>query len=67
MDEISLNKNEILKIQQNRGQYLMIDYATNVLPGQYSRGYKDLNDDWFFEIFFDIVPFIIGSNMNIGG
>ena len=28
----------------------MIDYATDVNPGISSEGYKDLIDDWFFEV-----------------
>ena len=30
----SLNKEEILSYQQNRDPYLMIDYATEVVPGE---------------------------------
>ena len=30
---LSLNKEQILKIQNNEGQYLMIDYADEVIPG----------------------------------
>ena len=47
-----LNKKEILKIQKNRGDYLMIDEVTNVTPGESSEGYKYLNDDWFFKFHF---------------
>ena len=29
----------------------MIDYATEVIPGESSKGYKDLNkDEWFFKV-----------------
>ena len=46
-----LDINQILKVQQNKPPYLMIDYATNVIPGKYSEGYKDLKDDeWFFKV-----------------
>lgn len=47
---MQLDLNQILEIQQNRPPYLMMDYATNVIPGISSEGYKDLNDDWFFDV-----------------
>ena len=47
---MELNKSQILDIQQNRDPYLMMDYVTNVEPGISSEGYKDLIDDWFFEV-----------------
>ena len=28
----------------------MMDYVTDVKPGISSEGYKDLIDDWFFEV-----------------
>ena len=44
-------KNKILEIQQNRDPYLMIDHATEVIPGERSKGYKILNEDeWFFKV-----------------
>ena len=47
----SLNKEEILSYQQNRDPYLMIDYATEVVPGVSANGYKILNnDEWFFKV-----------------
>ena len=51
MRKISLNLKEILEYQQNRNPYLFIDYATEVIPGVSSKGYKDLkNDEWFFKV-----------------
>ena len=51
MKKIVLNKKEIYEYQQNREPYLMIDFATEVIPGESSKGYKDLkNDEWFFEV-----------------
>jgi len=47
---MELNKKDILEYQQNRPPYLMIDHATNVIPGISSEGYKDLKDDWFFKV-----------------
>ena len=48
--KIKLNKKEILEFQKNRPPYLMIDCATEILPGKYANGYKELtNDEWFFK------------------
>ena len=55
--KIRLNKKEILEIQKNRPPYLMIDYATEILPGKYANGYKELkNDEWFFKPHFEGDP-----------
>ena len=37
----SLNKDEIYEYQQNREPYLMIDFVTEVVPGESAKGYKD--------------------------
>ena len=42
---ISLNKKQILDFQQNKPPYLMIDEATEIIPGKYSSGYKKLNSE----------------------
>ena len=48
---MKLNKEEILKYQQNRPPYLMIDFVDDVVPGKSARGYKDLKEDeWFFKV-----------------
>ena len=48
---MELNYNKIIEIQHNRPPYLMMDYATNVVPGKLSEGYKDLkSDEWFFKV-----------------
>ena len=50
MKAITLDKKKILEYQQNRDPYLMIDYATEVIPGVSSNGYKDFkNDEWFLK------------------
>ena len=47
MKKYSLDKKKIEKIQKNRDPYLMIDYASDVIPGISANGYKDLkNDEW---------------------
>ena len=51
MMKFSLNKNEIYEYQQNREPYLMIDYVTEVIPGQSANGFKNLKkDEWFFKV-----------------
>ena len=50
MRKLILDKKKILMYQQNRDPYLMMDYVTDVKPGISSEGYKDLIDDWFFEV-----------------
>tara|TARA_B100001123_G_C14944457_1_gene881077 strand:- start:200 stop:661 length:462 start_codon:yes stop_codon:yes gene_type:complete len=51
MKPFSLNLDEILKYQQNRYPFLMIDYVDEVLPGSYANGYKMLKEDeWFFKV-----------------
>jgi len=51
MKKIVLDKTGILDYQKNREPYLMIDYATEIIPGQISKGYKDLKEgEWFFKV-----------------
>ena len=48
---MELDKKKILEYQQNREPYLLIDHATEVVPGISSNGYKFLkNDEWFFKV-----------------
>ena len=47
MKKLILDKKGIYEYQQNREPYLMIDYASEVIPGVSSKGYKDLKkDEW---------------------
>tara|TARA_B100002052_G_C15595040_1_gene468386 strand:- start:201 stop:677 length:477 start_codon:yes stop_codon:yes gene_type:complete len=49
--KLILDKESILEYQKNRDPFLMIDYATEVIPGKSSIGFKDLKtDEWFFEV-----------------
>ena len=49
--KLQLDKKKILEYQKNRDPFLMIDEATDVLPGKSSNGYKDLKvDEWFFKV-----------------
>ena len=51
MKKIVLDKEGIYEYQQNREPYLMIDYATEVMPGKSAKGYKNLTkDEWFFKV-----------------
>lgn len=48
---LNLDKDQIKEFQQNREPYLMIDHATEVIPGESSKGYKILKEDeWFFKV-----------------
>ena len=42
MKSFSLDKQGIYEYQQNREPYLLIDYASEIIPGVSSKGYKDL-------------------------
>jgi len=51
MKPLELDKEKILEYQQNRLPYLMIDYATEVIPGISAKGFKELpEDEWFFKV-----------------
>ena len=51
MKKLQLDKNEIYEYQQNREPYLMIDFATEIVPGKSAKGYKYLSkDEWFFKV-----------------
>lgn len=45
----SLNAEELKKYQPNTYPFLLIDRVTEVLPGKYAKGYKNLtNNEWYF-------------------
>ncbi len=49
--KIRLDKKGILEYQQNRDPYLLIDEATEIIPGKSAKGFKVLKkDEWFFEV-----------------
>ena len=51
MKKLVLDLSGIKKYQQNREPYLMIDYATEVIPGKSSKGFKMLKEnEWFFKV-----------------
>tara|TARA_B100000767_G_scaffold266013_1_gene282804 strand:- start:476 stop:928 length:453 start_codon:yes stop_codon:yes gene_type:complete len=48
---MKLNKRQIIQIQKNRDPYLLMDYATKVIPGKSVEGYKILKKkEWFFKV-----------------
>ena len=48
---MKLNKRQIIQIQKNRDPYLLMDYATKVIPGKSIEGYKILKKkEWFFKV-----------------
>ena len=61
MKPLTLNKKQICEFQQNRDPYLMIDFATEVIPGKSAKGYKDLsNNEWFFKVHWKNDPNVPG-------
>ena len=51
MKKLTLDKQGIHNYQQNREPYLLIDFATEIIPGKSAKGYKDLGEDeWFFKV-----------------
>ena len=49
--KIELNKKGILEYQNNEPPYLMIDYASKIVPGESAEGYKYLDkDEWFSKV-----------------
>ena len=57
MKETTLDLNQIKEYQQNRNPYLMIDEATEIIPGESAKGFKDLNqDEWFFKVHWPTDP-----------
>ena len=62
MPKFSLNAIELQKFQPNRYPFLMIDKVTEVSPGEYARGYKNLtNNEWFFPKHFEGHPNMPGA------
>jgi 3-hydroxyacyl-[acyl-carrier-protein] dehydratase len=58
---IVLDKKGIYEYQQNREPYLMIDHASEVIPGVSAKGYKDFkNDEGFFKVHWKNDPNVPG-------
>ena len=61
MKPLVLDKEQIYQYQQNREPYLMIDFASEVIPGVSAKGYRDFKkDDWFFEVHWKNDPNVPG-------
>ena len=57
MNKITLDFEGILEYQKNRFPYLMIDVATEIIPGKSAKGFKNLtSNDWFFDCHFEGDP-----------
>ena len=50
MTKIILDKKGICEYQKNRDPYLMIDYASEIIPGKSANGYKDLKNGFLKSI-----------------
>lgn len=49
----SLNEVELLRYQPNRFPFLLLDRVTEVVPGKYAKGYKNLtNNEWWIPVHF---------------
>ena len=57
-----LDSTELQRFQPNRYPFLMIDYVTDVEPGKYAKGFKNLtNNEWYFPIHFPKGPNMPGA------
>ena len=62
MATFSLNSEELQEYQPNRYPFLMIDYVTEVEPGKFAKGYKNLtNNEWYFPVHFPGGPNMPGA------
>ena len=58
----ALNAKELQIYQPNRYPFLMIDIVSEVEPGQYAKGHKNLtNNEWYFPVHFPGGPNMPGA------
>ena len=58
----SLSAQELLEYQPNRYPFLMIDHVSEVVPGEYANGYKNLTwNEWYFPVHFPEGPNLPGA------
>ena len=58
----SLSSEELKEYQPNRYPFLMIDRVTEVNPGIYAKGFKNLtNNEWYFPVHFPSGPNMPGA------
>tara|TARA_B110000003_G_scaffold225016_1_gene225679 strand:- start:24245 stop:24709 length:465 start_codon:yes stop_codon:yes gene_type:complete len=61
MKKIFLDKKQILEYQQNRDPYLLIDYASEIIPGKSVKGFNKFEEsDWFFKVHWPKDPNVPG-------
>ncbi len=62
MEKFSLNCVELQAYQPNRYPFLMIDYISEVVPGNYAKGHKNLTmNEWYFPVHFPGGPNMPGA------
>lgn len=62
MEVFSLDAIQLQWYQPNRYPFLMIDRVTEVLPGKYAKGFKNLSlNEWYFPIHFPGSPNMPGA------
>ena len=62
MSSFGLSPIELLEYQPNRYPFLMIDRVTDVLPGSYAHGFKNLSmNEWYFPKHFPGHPNMPGA------
>lgn len=62
MEKFSLNCVELQEYQPNRYPFLMIDYVSEVVPGEYAKGHKNLTmNEWYFPVHFPGGPNMPGA------
>lgn len=62
MGAFSLNCVELQEYQPNRYPFLLVDGISEVLPGKYAKGFKNLTlNEWYFPIHFPGAPNMPGA------
>ena len=62
MESFSLDSIELQRFQPNRYPFLMIDRVTEVVPGKFAKGFKNLTqNEWYFPIHFPGGPNMPGA------
>lgn len=62
VNEASVDINDVLKFQPNRYPFLMIDRLTELEPGKYAKGYKNVsNNEWYIPCHFPGDPNMPGA------
>lgn len=60
-EKMSLDITQIMEYEANRFPYLLIDKVTEIVPGEYAKGYKNFTyNEWFFPCHFEGCPNVPG-------